>query len=75
MALSIWAERLPGRKDSQVRRAPYQGEQNLSRFQPSPPTRLCFPSLRIVCCRSPTGVGKRGWEPRAQREGTTPRLC
>ena len=47
-----------------MRRAPYQGERNLSRFQPSPPTRLCFPSLRTVSCQpspaSGSGAGSHG---------------
>lgn len=81
MALSIWAERLPGRKDSQEHRVPYQGEQNLSRFQsssPPPPPWLCFPSLRVLCHRPPPvlgrGAGSYGVGRKAPRRGSMERV-
>lgn len=57
-----------------MRRAPYQGEKNLFRFQPSPPTWLCFPSLRIVCYHPPLvsgrGSGSHGLSGKEPRHGS-----
>lgn len=79
--VSIWAERLPGRKDSQVRRALDQGERKLSRLQPSP-RYSSAPHPSTPAATVPAGVpdtvpcvGKRGWEPGAWWAGTTPQIC